>query len=158
MPEDAARKPPDKSRRAVILATVGIVVILGLAVFYVAVVAPLRQTHRIVRKFGEACARERVSTVMYQQAEATQRLGGPDRAADRITRYLRLPGWINPDRVNAMRLLGWCGPCAVPALVQALGEADRNVRCAAARALGQMGDLRAEGWGGWKGKESSPVL
>ena len=44
-PEAAAPKPPDRSRRAAVIATVGIVVILGLAVFCVAVVAPLREVH-----------------------------------------------------------------------------------------------------------------
>ena len=43
-------KPPDRSRRAVILATVGIVVILGVAVFYVAVIAPFLKTRAVVRE------------------------------------------------------------------------------------------------------------
>lgn len=150
--------PPDRSRRAVIVATVGIVVIMGLAVFYVAVVAPLRETHVIVREFGEVYAHGRASTEMYQQKEATQRLGGPDRAADRLARYLRLPKWMSPDRVNATRLLGWCGPRAVPVLVQTLGDANKDVRRAAASALSRMGDVHTEGWGGWRGKQDSPAL
>ena len=51
----ASPKPPDRSRRAVILATVGIVVIIGVAVFYVAVVAPILKTRAAVESRSIGC-------------------------------------------------------------------------------------------------------
>jgi len=146
MVEDNTRKPIDKSRRAVILATVGIVVILGLAVFYVAVVAPPWETHRVVRKFAPD------NTIAFpyfgghgeKSPDAVARLGGPERAADRLAAYLRLPRWMKADRYRATYLLGWCGPCAVPPLTKTLCDADAYVRRYAAWALGKNGsDVKA---------------
>jgi len=136
MADQDSPRPPDRSRRAVIFATVGIVVIMGLAVFYVAVVAPLRETHAVVRGFtarhwfGEAAE------------DAVARLGGPERAAGRLATYLRLPRWMRTDRDAAVVLLGRIGPdakCAVPALVKALGYSDAHVCMWATQALGRIG-------------------
>jgi len=136
MPEDAPKKPIDKSRRAVILATVGIVVILGLAVFYVALVAPLRETHRIIAQFPHTDA-----------ADIVKRLDGPESAVRRLATYLRLPRWMGTDPVVAIEILRWIGPeakAAVPALVKTLEDSDTNVRWSAAEALGHIGPVTDE--------------
>jgi len=133
MPGNNAKKPIDKSRRAVILATVGIVVILGLAVFYVAVVAPLREVHATLRDWEDG---------QVSGDEVIARLGGPERAAHRLVTYLRLPRWLGTDRRYTADMLGYIGPeakAAVPALVKALGDSDTGVLYCVARALGKIG-------------------
>ena len=126
--------PPDKTRRAVILATVGIVVILGLAMFYVAVVAPLRETHKVVQS-----SNPRYASASLTRDQAIERFDGPERGARRLVTYLRLPRWMEADRCGAVYLLGRCGVRAVPALVRILRDTDDEVRAWAAEALGEIG-------------------
>lgn len=126
-------RPADRTRAAVIWATAGILLILGLAVFIVAVVVPLRQTHEAVR----ACMAGQIDGY-----EVVARLGGEERAAHQLATYLRLPKWMKAYRRGPALLLGMIGPKAresVPALVEALGDSDVDVRAAAASALGQIG-------------------
>jgi hypothetical protein len=143
MAEDGVKKPIDKSRRAVILATVGIVVIMGLAVFYVAVVAPLRATHAVVRAFAPTGTRLmadiEVSALSEADRTAVVSLGGPERATHQLARYFRLPRWAGTHRLKAVYLLGCCRSRAVPVLVQILKHTDAGLRSAAAWSLGEVG-------------------
>ena len=120
-------KPPDRSRRAVILATVGIVVVMGLAVFYVAVVAPIRHTHHALRMGGEHDE--------FHSDQPIEELGGPERAASRLTDYLRLPNWVASRKAVAAFELGLCGEQGVPCLIDCLSNSDASVRAAAAHGL-----------------------
>jgi len=127
------KKPPDRSRRAVILATVGIVVILGLAVLYVAVVAPLRRVHRVI------CSSTK-GEISYEDAIA--RLGGPERAPNRLSAYLRLPQWMGTNRAGAIWWLSRIGSrarAAVPTLIKLLTDPDIEIRRHATLALGEIG-------------------
>jgi len=120
--------PPDKSRRAVIFATLGIVTILGLAFFIAAVVGPHWQTHKVICHVWWPYISE-------AGPEAIQRLGGPDRALDRLVAYRRLPDWMKPRRAKANILLGYCGPRAIPALLDAFAEDDAGMHYSAKHAL-----------------------
>ena len=144
-PEPATPKPPDRTRRAVILATVGIVVIMGLAMFYVAVVAPLRETHWAVDKYHFAFSGQ-------PSGQLIKRLGGPERAVRRLVTYLCLPRWMGTNRRGALEALGEFGPeakNAVSVLVKMLGDAEAGVRDRAAWVLGEIGP---------EAKEAVPVL
>jgi len=141
--------PPDRSRRAAIFATLGIVVILGLAVFLIAVL-PLWQTHREVRRSAGSA----VFATAFKEAlahKAIARLGGPERAMNRLMAYLRLPDWIKPDRAGATLLLGWCGPRAMPVLLQTFNDPNANTSLllSAIEALGRIGP---------EAKEAVPAL
>jgi len=140
---EATPTPPDRTRRAVVIATVGIVVILGLAVFYVAVVAPLRATHAVVRDFAPT-GRRWIADIEFSALSETDRtavvsLGGPEHATRQLACYFRLPRWAGAHRLKTVYLLGCCGSRAVPVLGQALGHTDAELRSAAAWALGEVG-------------------
>jgi len=132
--------PPDRTRRAAIFATVGIVAILGLALFFAAVVAPLWQTHKAVREVYFLLDADWGRRSEADVAKALlDRLGGPERAVDRLIAYRRLPDWMKPDHAGATYLLGWCGPRAVPALLDTLKDDDPNICFYAACALATVG-------------------
>ena len=129
MSEADARKPIDKTRRAVVIATAGIVVIFGLLALYLFMAAPLWQVHATLRDWDE----DRISS-----DEAMKRLGEPPRSVRRLAIYLRLPRWMGANRQYAALALGRIGPeakAAVPALVKALGDRNAHVRADAASAL-----------------------
>jgi len=131
VPEAAAKPPPDKSRRAVVIATVGIAGIIGLALLYLATIAPLRHTHAVLRDTFNSIGRIRDKDMQFKKA--IKRLGGPKSAAERLARYLRLPEWAttNARKQNAIYLLRSCGEWAVPPLTEMLDESKRDFyRCA----------------------------
>lgn len=68
-----------------------------------------------------------------------KRLGGPDRACERLTLYLRLPGWAARYKRGAVHLLPCCGWSAVPNLVEAAGHADADARRTALCELANYG-------------------
>jgi len=114
MPEAAAPTPPDRTRRAAILATVGIVVILGLAVFVTAYAASVFRTQEVV----QAYAMDKL-----EWSEAITALGGPEQAVGKLSLYFRAMDWLprkqgRPlpwDEAEAIRsLLVLCGEPSVP--------------------------------------------
>jgi hypothetical protein len=69
-----------------------------------------------------------------------QRLGGPERAAARLERYLRLPEALVPGeklKAQAVYALESCGERGSRALVRALGNPDWEIRARAAMALAE---------------------
>jgi len=121
-------KPSDRSRRAVILASVGIVAILGLTSFIVAVGGNICQVRAVVK-----------STPVLGK-EAVERLGGPKRALRRLQFYLRWPRWVAPKKSIAVLLMGHCNTeDAVSLLIKLLDHDDKRLRRSAAMALGEMG-------------------
>ncbi len=72
-----------------------------------------------------------------------ERLGGKERAARKLSLYLRAPKFMTTRRGRAAACLGWCGPVAVPHLIRCLGDEHENVRWEAARALGDVGGAGA---------------
>jgi len=116
MDEDAARKPIDKPRRAVIFATLGILVIMGLAFFIGTVVVPLWQVQAAL---SDPCI---------TRDEVVKKLGGPERTARRLATYLRLPHWMKTNRVYATDLLGRCGKPALPTLITLARDKAEDIR------------------------------
>ena len=128
MPEDGDQpaKPP-RTWRPMVGWTLGILAVLGLAWFVGAVAVPVWQVRRVIRE---------PSTVGLE--EDIQRLGGPDRAAPKLGRYLGMPDPLAERKPRAASLLGFCGRQAVPILVRATSRADREVRLKAFESLGKV--------------------
>ena len=106
--------PPDRSRRAVVIATVGIVAILGLAFFVTVYVASVFRTREVV----QAYAMDKL-----EWREAITALGGPEQAVEKLSLYFRAMDWLprkqsTPlpwDEAEAIRsLLVLCGKPSVP--------------------------------------------
>ena len=131
--EAAAPKPPDKSRRAVILATVGIVVILGVALFVAVSIGPVLHIHLVLGEFTY------VEEDWIAADIAIKRLGGPSRAERLLSRYICSPKWMAPRRTSAVLLLHACDTLAVPTLTRTCGDPDPDVRQASAWTLEQIG-------------------
>jgi HEAT repeat protein len=72
-----------------------------------------------------------------------ERLGGRERAAGKISVYLRMPDRIARRKEVAISLLRCCGEPAVPQLIGLLGHRDPYVRAEAARTLGTFGPRAA---------------
>jgi HEAT repeat protein/PBS lyase HEAT-like repeat-containing protein len=127
----ARKRGPGK--RTIILCTLGMPVAAALIWFLGAVVAPLVHTHVVVKEYAR---REGAG-------HALSRLGGKQRAADRLIRYSRLfPG---ADQKNALMILAFCGPSGVPTLIEALEQQeDADKRILAVQLLGRFGHVGHE--------------
>ena len=136
--EGTSETPPDRTRRAVILASAGIVVILGLAFLVTVSIGPVLHTHLVLGKFTHLEEDWLVANAAIEQ------LGGASWAEKRLSRYIRAPTWIAPRRVNAVLLLRVCGELAVPTLTGTCADPDPDVRRASAWALGQIGPAANE--------------
>jgi len=73
-------------------------------------------------------------------ADTVAQLGGGKRAVSTIRWYVIFPDRYAPHPEHAVRMLGFCGEAAVPALLHYLESDDDNTRAYAAEALGQVGD------------------
>jgi hypothetical protein len=135
-----APKPPDKTRRAAVIATVGTVAILGVAYFIAAVVVPVWQARQVVDEFHLLYYTRSAlgATIPGRYADRKKEiaeLGGPRQAARKLRLYLSLPRSIAPHRRAVVDLLSHCGPSAIPALRKVLNDPDESVRQAARDAL-----------------------
>lgn len=72
-------------------------------------------------------------------APVIEQLGGREKAAAKLSLYLRLPEWLAPDRSFAGELLGSCGESGVPALTRALDDKDWIIHWRAIWHLGRIG-------------------
>jgi HEAT repeat protein len=142
-PADQPVKPL-RTWRPMILWTAGILLALGLVWFVGAVAIPVLRLRAEVHetlpdyRMGE-------SSEYYRPGDETtggyvHGLGGPERAAEVLANYLRLPGWLAPRKQPAAYVLRHCKQeTAGPVLIQVLGtERDGLVRSAAAEALGNF--------------------
>lgn len=140
MADEQSKGKSGLSTRGAVLVTIGIVLILGVACFIAAVVAPVMQTRAAVKRYRDAWlnyAREK------EARNELERLGEPETAIRRLSIYLRLPEWLAPERPTAARMVGDCGKPAVLMLLRLLEDEDHDVRHWAAMALGEIGDPRA---------------
>ena len=129
--DETARGP--KRGRSLLIA-IGLILLTALALVFAIVVWPHLEVRSVVRE---------VATGRYMEPaaidEAIERLGGRERAVERLRGYLRAPEKYAPNRPGAAWLLGRCGPGAASALVECLADADAEVREIAAMALGALG-------------------
>jgi len=121
---------PRPTRRLMLILTVLMFVVMGLALLVGMVGYPVYKTHR---------ALEGTSTydIRAGKAGATTvwRLGGPREAARTLSFYRRMPLWFAPRREEAVFLLAFCGRYGVADLCRALKDPDPDVRAQAALAL-----------------------
>ena len=133
------------STRGAVLAGVGVVAILALALFTGFWLVPFLQTRNLLKQlfvirinwedsdseygaygdsgYGKCTDYLIMTTALIQpESEMFARFRGPERAARRLRTYLRMPRWAAPDKVEAVYLLGDCGEKAVPILIVALGD------------------------------------
>jgi len=153
------------STRTAALVTLGIVAILGLALFIGFHIAPLRRTRALVRDVHawrtDRYRRPELRRILtpfepprmrcasglrspwwnrYRPPELhPDRLGAPDRAARRLSAYFRMPDREAPHKEEVVYLLGLCGKPAVPTLIDALKHRDSEMRTIAAVSLGRVG-------------------
>lgn len=123
-------KPAGASTRTAVLATVGIAVILGLALFIVVWVVPVWHAHSAL------CSHLRGDI---GENEVVGQLGGQTRACRKLSLYLRCPDCVAKKKYMAAYLLQHCGDDGVPALRKALHDDEWFVRRCAALALGEIG-------------------
>jgi len=171
MADEEKSQPPDKTRRAVVIATLGIVALLALALFVAFWLVPFLQTRAVVRG---------PYPVAFPPGDAIERLGGEREALRRLSAYLRLPDWMADVKPKAAWLVACCGrrgaytepfggpfthvpeesvwaprattplaPKAASVLARALGNPDPAVRFAAAKGLA---------WIGPEAREAVPAL
>ncbi len=135
--------PPRRTWRPMALWSAAIVLALGLAWFAAAIAVPAYQTRKVIMECDARIAGDNTEFASTwpadHSAEAITRLGGPERAAERLDLYLRLPRFLADRRGRAALLLGRCGRPAVPGLIRALSDPHGNVRLFAARSLGELG-------------------
>lgn len=143
--EKNSEKQSGAGTRTAIIATVGIALILGLALFIGFWVVPVLQTRAVVREFSRRRGQAPPAPSAWNPAAlALEKLGGRKRAVTRLSSYLRLPDWIAPYKVAATDLLGSCGPRAVSPLIEALGSTNSTVRTQAAWSLSALGPAAEE--------------
>jgi len=118
---------PLRTWRPMALWSAAILAALGLTWFVGAVVVPMVLTHRALERGG-------ADNEINGEAVIAE-LGGPERAARRLTGYLRLPDRLASRRAVAAYELGLCERRAVPALLGCLSDPNPDVRAMAAVGL-----------------------
>lgn len=116
------------STRGAVLVTLGIVAILGMALFVGLWVIPFVKISNFVADYP----------VGPWAQKAIVRLGGKGRVARRLTTYLRLPRWLAPKKKSAVVLLSYCGEPAVDILVETLGKNAPDLRLMAVVSLSRL--------------------
>ena len=123
--------PPDdrRDRRVYVWWGVGFGLLLALGLVCWLVVGPTLEARAVLRE------------TLWDAKATVERLGGPGKAAYKISLYLRLPlEKSETERRRAMLLLGRCGRPAVSTLIRELKEpGPGGAQAEAARALGLIG-------------------
>ena len=113
--EAPAAKP--RSKRLYILWAIALTLLLGLGLFSWLVVVPVWRARALVAEYAEElqeplsdtpepeASKDRVS----QDLKFIERLGGPVRATEALSTYLRLPDGLCPDKRLVLILLARCG-------------------------------------------------
>ena len=138
-------KPP-ATWRPLILWIAGIVLALALAWFIGAVVIPAYQVHSTIRDLHGTLYRRPTSEPLNADP-LLKVLGGPERAAWKLSIYLRLPKRLicrtrpppEDERAIAIELLVACGKPGVGPLIRELKHPEPYIRMLAASALGRIG-------------------
>jgi HEAT repeat protein len=121
---------PRPTRRIMLILTILMFVVMGLALLVGVVGHPVYKTHRALEGTSTQAIR-----AGKQGATTVWRLGGPEEAARTLSFYRRMPLWVAPRREEAVFLLAFCGRYGVADLCRALRDPDSDVRGQAALAL-----------------------
>ena len=143
-PGDNPEKPSGRSTRAAVWATVGIVVILGLAVFVVAFVVPVLRTRAFVRGYVGMFLYAPHMVRGYRALLASNRgeiekSFGPIPPVERLVQYQRQPSRIAPEKHAAAQLLAIHEERGVHALARLLESENAGLRWLGAFGLGWCG-------------------
>jgi hypothetical protein len=152
---DGAEAKPPATWRPLILWSAAIVLALALAWFVGAVVIPAYQVHSTIRNIHAILYRP--TSEPLNVAPLVKVLGGPERAAWKLSIYLRLPKKLicrsrpppDDERAIAIELLAACGKPGVGPLIRELKHPEPDMRKLAASALGRIGP---------EAREAVPVL
>jgi hypothetical protein len=122
---EAAASSRGLSTRAIAVIAIAVVGLCLAGLWAGLLVGEVRGTHRALEGMSSR--------------DALRHLGGPERAAQRLSGYLSLPAWAAPRKEAAVRLLGRCGEPAVPVLARIFRRRDPELHLAA---LQELWDLR----------------
>jgi HEAT repeat protein len=129
---------PLRTWRPMVLWSAGVLLVLGLAWFLMAVVVPVCRVHAAAERIANLREAPFVDSLqqLALEAEEVQKLGGSERAARRIVLYLRLTRGSTRRHPEAVWMLRQCNPAATDHLIGLLRDSDSKVRCIAAECLG----------------------
>ncbi len=127
-----------RSRRILLGIGLGLAVAIGLGCWLVFLPA-----WRVGRAIDHYCSSPNQRD---RAREAVEILGGPKRASQTLSKYLRLPAFVSRDRRIAVGLLGACGEDAAPELSRVVSDEGESpsVRTTAATAMGSAGGQGVE--------------
>ncbi len=109
-----------------------ILVLTGIAVW---LVFPIWEVRAAVQNYAVDWRLDDPECSERPPVKSIRKLGGQERAAERLAQYVGLPDWIAPQKPYAVRFMRWCSDPGVPALRSALSNPDPAVRRQAAEAL-----------------------
>ena len=118
-----------RRRRYFVFWAVPLMLLLAVGVFCWLILTPLVQVRGAIAEYKSSGERKR----------GCQLLGDREQAVAKLALYLKCPRQLATDRSLAVDLLGFLGEPAVPCLTRALSDQQKDVRIAAAWALGDIG-------------------
>ncbi len=121
-----------RSRRIYIYWGVALALLLAAGLVCWQVIIPIWQTHNAI-----ASLRPNQEGAI---AHSIMRLGGEEKAAERLAGYARMPDWIVSDRNRfmAIHLLGHCGRSAYRPLLRRLKDSSLPLRVSSADAMARV--------------------
>jgi len=114
--------PKKRSRKLYVLWGVALTLLLATGAFCWLVVVPILEARSAVQHFK--CAARCSSMRRHYNYEPSEihkhvtELGGRRKALAKLAGYVWLPDWMEPERTQAVLLMGGCGPEAVPVLLE----------------------------------------
>ena len=132
-----------RSKRLYVYWAVALTLLLAAGLFSWLVVVPVVEVNAVLDELTIVTYMDGDHLIPREASDShenpVERLGGPRRAAQKLSLYLRMPGRGASQREKAVLLLGACGEPAAPALARALTDADERVRRSAASELCWLG-------------------
>ncbi len=125
-----------RSRRIYLLWGLALTLLLALGLFCWLFAAPVLQTRREMEAFAAGVQTAGRSMFLPESEPFIERLGGQQRAAEKLALYAQLPDWAAPHREWAMHLLADCGRPGAVELGRFLDAPDIERRSEAVRNLG----------------------
>ncbi len=131
MSGDEPAEKTGPSRRSIMAWGAGMLLFLAVVWAVAAVAVPFWQTRAVLRGFRPS----RGELAGTAESPAIAELGGSRAAAGKLALYLRMPGWLAPERRKASHLLRWTEVPAESVYLELISDPDLAIRCAAAAGL-----------------------